>query len=501
MYSPNNRYSTLNPGSLKAVAQLRSLSPSGGRSGGEKDTLIQRLIAQDGVTAMEQGLAEETYEIKSCASVFTGETAAGEKRSWADEVADAEEESGWEVVGVRMPVVTPRKEDDVFGPFQEEDIQDGLNVVSEEPAPDLYQQTAAEYYDSDRPETYQDAFVEEIDAQKNTEDIHAVLIAASEEVQYDWSGPEVTQQPTYEQELNDEPDADIVPPVVVGGENISVQQFGTTDAKKKRKRGKKGGKKIDKNKTTPTVSNEAFIEAVEQLSSEAIELPDITDVQDAEATVVPEDLQGLHPSDPYLDGAETVIEPSVFMYVAMTEVEDPVVEKMDAEGHEHSQHDLSSSAASTEVDDTAVEKSTDGVREDIQDTLSSQPLLAIKSIPSGPTPAVKMRYFKLEKKSKPTFICTSRNLFGVLDTCASATDAEDDVDDEETITPPSDFTYESPEPKKKSKARKRGKKGGKKVQKQASKKEDKLSKGNMVLAGTAAVLMAALVFAVAVLVK
>jgi hypothetical protein len=47
------------------------------------------------------------------------------------------------------------------------------------------------------------------------------------------------------------------------------------------------------------------------------------------------------------------------VYVVPTEVEDPVVEKMNDEEPEDSQYDLSSSVASTEVDDTAVEKSTD----------------------------------------------------------------------------------------------------------------------------------------------
>jgi hypothetical protein len=507
----NNRYAALDTAALKAMSQLRSLSPSDDPSSSEKESLIQRLTAQDRVTAKEQGKPEDTYEPgapedKSWDWDFGDEPAAEKKSSWADEVADAEEEAqgSWEVVGARKPFSSPCKEDDVFGPIVEE-----------------------EDFNSAHSQTRLDTNREQAEAPEYIEDIRCGPDNDSQEALHEESAVE---QATLEQELKREPRVDIVAsaateqddipaqepgvdiavPSAADSKDVTVQQSGTTEAKKKRKRGKKGGKKVNKEKTTPPVSVEASTAVEEPL----VEPFYTIEAANVEAIVAAEDPQCPHPSDSYLDDAETVVEPETSVSVAPTEVEveDAVVGK-DEECTEDIQDTLSSSAAPIKVDDTVVEMSDEEGTEDFQDTLSSnaeEDSIVLSTKPIVTLPAfekvkARARPQKSKLKSNQVFDPTSRNFFDVLDTPATSLtdpDLDLDADDEDTITPPSDSAYDSLEPKKKSKARKRGKKGGKKVQKQIAAKELKKKKGvSPVLLGVAAALVGVVGYAVGILVK
>lgn len=388
----NSRYANLGEVPLKAMAQLRGLSPNG-----DKDSLVQRLVAQD----IETGAVGET------------DNEAGEPN---DETWDSD---------VKAAEITNGADDD--------EAWEGKKTSKRVAA---------------KPE---------IRVSKDIEDLQDTSTAGDIE----------ELEPIIEDkgDLQDAAPAteDVDPKVAEGTHDVSTADVLRSEAdvpvgevsKKKRRRGKKGGKKVNKNKATegsdtaggkaekgsvePEVAHDVDdAEAVGKASSTAstvVEDNDAVDSETSSGSIEPDMTQDVLDSE----NASGSVEPGVTLDVVA-----------DQGGYDaESAVELSSTAP------TVVEEPSSGLEKTIQ--VEDEPA---EDIQAPSSPEVKLR--QITKKART--VRASPDQFDVLGV------EEDNVAKLEAIESAIDLAMDPANDSAPKKSRKRGKKGGKKVQKAVAKK-------------------------------
>jgi len=380
----NSRYANLGEAPLKVMAQLRGLSPNG-----DKDSLVQRLVAQDIETSEPK---DETPDSDLEATAITN---------------GADDDEGWEVVGKKTPKRTATKRE----------IRMSKDVE----------------------------YLQDTSTTEDMEELQPVVGGEDEVAPVTVVGPEVDgdlrdSAPATE-DVNSKGAEDTQEALTA---DITVVEV----SKKKRRRGKKGGKKVNKNKASEdsdTAGKEAEEGSVEPGVAHDVDDAEAVGNASSTASTFVEDVSSAAPSD--VEDNDAVDGETSSGSVKSGVTQDVVAD--------HGGDDAESAVELSSTAPTLVEEPSSGIEK--TDGVEDEPAEDIQT-PSSPD--VKLRQIKKEAHT----VRASPNQFDVLS-------AEDDnVAKLEAINAAIDLAMDSTNDSAPKKSRKRGKKGGKKVQKAAAKK-------------------------------
>jgi hypothetical protein len=438
----NSRYVNLSEAPLKVMAQLRGLLPDG-----DKDTLVQLLVAQDveisaaGVTEDE---AAEPNDKTRDSDVEAAEVTNG-----------AEDYEAWEIIGEKTSKRAAAKPE-IRAQKRVEGIQDTSN---------------AEHMEEIEPVVI-----------RRKDKAVPVTEAVDPEVAEDLQDASTTEEPMdvdtkVAEAIYDVPTAN----VLQSEADIPVGEV----SKKKRRRGKKGGKKFNKNKTLE--DNDA---AGKEIKEGSIDPEAVHDVDDAgtvskapstassAALTVVEDHEAVH-NETESDLVDSGVTQDTVADHGGDDVESAV--EVSSTAHTVAEEQSPDLEKTNEVDDKSVE--------DIQAQASSTVVTEhgpFEDIQASSSPEVKFR-----QTTKARTVPASPNQFDVLSV------EEDNVIELEAIDAAIDLAVDPANNSAPKKSRKRGKKGGKKVQKATAKK---MQPSHFIHVACAAALVGAVGVAVGVLV-
>ncbi|KAH5421064.1 hypothetical protein HBI46_082860 [Parastagonospora nodorum] len=402
----NSRYANLSEAPLEVMAELRGLSPDG-----DKDTLVQLLVAQD-------------IEI-SAAGVTEDEAAEPNDKTWNSDVEAAEATNGaddyeaWEVVG-KKTLKRAAAKPEIRVPKNVEGIQDTSNA-----------------------EHMEEIEIEPVVVGRKDEAV-PVTEVVDIEVTEDLQDASTTEEPMAVDAKVTEAIHDVPTDNVFQSEvDIPVGEV----SKKKRRRGRKGGKKVNKNKAT-----EYKDAASKEIKEDSMDFEAVHEVDDA-GTV------SKAPST-----ASTVVEEASSAALTVFEDNEAVHNETDSDlveseatqdiAADHSGDDAESAVELSSTAPTVAEEQSPELEKtnEVDDK-------SVEDIQASSSHEVKFRQI-----TKARAVPASPNQFDVLSV------EEDNFIKLETIEAAIDLAVDLANDSTPRKSRKRGKKGGKKVQKATAKK-------------------------------